>query len=83
MDHVWGVYAQDSWKVSRRLTVDYGVRWDLFGVESEQYNRLGQFSETTPNANAGGHPGALIFANTCNCKLGCRLMAVITGFNRP
>ena len=25
-------------------------------------------SQTTPNANAGGHPGATIYANTCNCQ---------------
>ena len=25
----WGVFIQDSWKVTRKLTVDYGLRWDL------------------------------------------------------
>ncbi len=67
-DMDWSAYAQDSWKLTRKLTLDYGVRYDLFGVESEQYNRLGQFSETAANANAGGHPGATVFANTCNCS---------------
>jgi len=27
MDHVWGVYAQDSWKMSR-LTLNYGLRYE-------------------------------------------------------
>jgi hypothetical protein len=67
-DSDWAVFAQDSWKVTRKLTLDYGLRWDLFGVETEQYNRWAQFSETTPNALAGGHPGSTIFANTCNCS---------------
>ncbi len=67
-DMNWAFFAQDSWKVSRKLTLDYGLRWDLYGVETEQYGRLGQFSETLPNANAGGHPGATIYASNCNCS---------------
>jgi Carboxypeptidase regulatory-like domain/TonB dependent receptor len=64
----WAVYIQDSWKVTRKLTLDYGLRWDLFGVQKEQYGRLGQFSETVDNANAGGHPGGTIYASNCGCS---------------
>jgi hypothetical protein len=63
----WGVFLQDSWKVTRKMTLDYGIRWDLATPYHEQYGRLGQFDPTTPNANAGGHPGATLYANTCNC----------------
>jgi hypothetical protein len=41
-NHFPGIYAQDSWKVSPRLTFNYGVRWEQFapwanrnGVEQE------------------------------------------------
>jgi hypothetical protein len=64
----WSAFAQDSWKLTRKLTLDYGVRYDLFGVEHEEYGRIGQFDETLANANAGGHPGSTIFANNCNCS---------------
>lgn len=64
----WGLYVQDSWKVTRTLTVDYGLRWDYASQNHEQYNRLGEFSATVPNPNAGGIDGATIYANTCNCE---------------
>ena len=25
----WALYVQDTWKISRKLTLDYGIRWDL------------------------------------------------------
>ncbi len=63
----WGLFVQDSWKVTRRLTLDYGVRWDYATPQREQYGRLGQLDPTTPNANAGGRLGAIQYASTCNC----------------
>ncbi len=64
-------YAQDSWKVSRKLTVDYGVRYDYGTYYKEQYGRAANFSANTPNPSAGGHPGGFIFEgrpNSCNCN---------------
>ena len=65
---VWALFLQDSWKVTRKLTLDYGIRWDLATAYHEQYGRLGQFDPNAPNANAGGHPGATLYASTCNCQ---------------
>ncbi len=64
----WGVFLQDTWKASRKLTIDYGIRWDLSTTYKEQYGRLGQFAPNLANANAGGHPGATIYASTCGCQ---------------
>src|SRR5437667_55381 len=35
-----GAYVQDSWKVTRRLSLDVGIRWDKWTVYHEKYNRL-------------------------------------------
>ncbi|HEY6342809.1 MAG TPA: TonB-dependent receptor [Bryobacteraceae bacterium] len=64
----WALYVQDSWKVTRKLTVDYGLRWDYDTAERDTYGRLGQLDATLPNANAGGRLGALEFASTCGCS---------------
>ncbi|HEY6342810.1 MAG TPA: TonB-dependent receptor [Bryobacteraceae bacterium] len=64
----WALFAQDSWKVTRKLTVDYGLRWDYNTPEHEEYGRLGQIDASLANANAGGRLGALQFASTCGCQ---------------
>jgi len=67
-------FAQDTWKVTRKLTLDYGLRWDYLGYPREQYGRSPDFSPTLPNAVAGGHPGASIFEGDgpghCGCSFG-------------
>ncbi len=40
-----------SWKVTRRLTVDYGVRWDYATTQREEHGRLGQIDPTLANPN--------------------------------
>ena len=39
-NHYIGVYAQDSWKATRALTLNYGVRWDVVPPWREKYNQL-------------------------------------------
>jgi hypothetical protein len=64
----FGMFVQDSWKVTRKLTVDYGLRWDYATPASEEHGRSADLSLTTPNPAAGGHPGAAIFEATCKCS---------------
>jgi len=64
----WAFFAQDTWKVTRKLTLDYGLRYDFGGYAREQYGRSANFSPNVPNPSAGNHPGAVIYEATCNCK---------------
>jgi hypothetical protein len=54
-------YAQDHWRVTPKLTLSYGLRWDLYMPGHEQYNRISTFDPTVPNPGAGGRLGALTF----------------------
>ena len=70
-----GVYAEDSWKVTPKMTFDYGIRYDYSTYLQEQYGRDPFFSPTTPNPapGLGNIPGAMIFDGSgpghCNCNL--------------
>ena len=40
----YGAYIQDDWHVSTQLTVNLGLRWDIFGGRTERYNRQEYFN---------------------------------------
>jgi hypothetical protein len=67
----WGLYLQDNWKLTRKLTLDYGVRWDLAGMGHELHWRTSEIGIHTPNPSAGGLPGGISYegygAGRCNC----------------
>src|SRR5215469_4207167 len=39
-----GIYAQDTWKVTRRFTLDYGIRYDYSTYLQERYGTAPSFS---------------------------------------
>ncbi len=57
-----GLYLQDSFRITQRLTLNYGMRWDYFGLFHEKNNLLSNITALDP-ANASltltevGQPG--------------------------
>jgi outer membrane receptor protein involved in Fe transport len=62
----YGLYLQDSFRVTPRVTLNYGLRWDYYGVIAEKNNLLSNFLVTNfdPASDTGtgnylqvGQPG--------------------------
>jgi hypothetical protein len=54
----YGGFAQDSWRATSNLTLNYGLRWDRMEYWSEKYNQIptfipGEQSVVYPNAPVG------------------------------
>jgi hypothetical protein len=66
--HEEGIYFQDDWKVTPRLTLNLGVRWELVGPLYETNGEWSGVDLSAPNTAAGGLPGALVFASQLKKK---------------
>ena len=68
----WGLYVQDTWRITRKLTLDYGLRWDYQPAPREMNNRDGMFGPTIPNPSAGGLLGGMVYEGygpgRCDCS---------------
>ncbi|HWQ54374.1 MAG TPA: carboxypeptidase-like regulatory domain-containing protein [Bryobacteraceae bacterium] len=43
----WAFYFHDNWRVSRKLTLDFGLRWEYFGPTTDRYNRATRGFDST------------------------------------
>lgn len=75
------VYAQDDYKLSRRVTLNLGLRWDLYLPLSDVNNYYAIMDPATPNPAAGNLPGAIIFAGEGPGRTGRKRLTNAISYN--
>jgi len=60
---VWAFHGNDSWRVTPKLTLNFGMRWDYYSASREKYKHLSFFDPIGINPTAG-IPGRLAFAGS-------------------
>ena len=61
---VWAIHANDSWRMTTKLTLNYGLRWDYYTPSREKYDHFSFVDLVGSNPGANGLPGRLAFAGS-------------------
>jgi len=51
----YGLYARDSWQVSRKLTIDYGIRYEFYGAPTRDHFAGERYDPNTDKVYRGGY----------------------------
>jgi len=53
----WALYARDQWQVTRKLTINYGLRWEYYPIFSHNWYGATRFDLATDTILVGGEGG--------------------------
>jgi hypothetical protein len=57
----FGLYGQDSWRFTRNLTLNYGLRWDRIEPWYEKYNQIATFAAGKQSVVFPGAPPGILY----------------------
>jgi hypothetical protein len=57
----FGIYGQDSWRVTPSLTLNYGLRWDRIEPWYEKYNQIATFDPGEQSVVFPGAPPGILY----------------------
>lgn len=63
---VLGFFVDDTWKLTSKLTMTLGLRWEPVIPHSDPANRISYMDINLPNPAAGNLPGAMRYGGTPN-----------------
>jgi hypothetical protein len=56
-----GLFIDDTWKITPRLTLTAGFRWEMIVPHSDPAGRISYMDITQPNPAAGNLPGVMVY----------------------
>ncbi len=56
-ESVWAFYAQDQWRATEKLTVNYGVRYEIYPIATRDHSGLDIFDPANGNLYVEGSAG--------------------------